>query len=126
MVDTSSPLIELDMGQAETLQRLEWLAWFTDSSMTIPGTRRTFGVDALLSFIPGVGSLLGGGISAYLLMEAVRHAAPPPVLARMGINVLADTALGAIPVVGIVFDILFKANQRNLKLLRQHLAGETQ
>ena len=111
----------IDLTPYGTLQRLEWLAWFTDSSIRIPGTARSFGADALLSFIPGIGSLFGTGLSLYLLAEALRHGAPTATLLRMGGNVLVDTALGAVPLAGVVFDMLFKANQRNLVLLRQHL-----
>ena len=62
------------------------------------------------------------GISLYVMSEAVRHGAPAPVLTRMGLNIAADTAVGAIPVIGFLFDMAFKANTRNLNLLRQHLA----
>lgn len=111
---------------AGTLQRLEWLAWFTDSALRVPGTSHRIGADGLLSLIPGVGSLLGTGLSLYLLGEAVRHGVPARLLTRMGLNIAADTAVGAIPVAGVLFDMAFKANQRNLALLRQHLAEARQ
>jgi Domain of unknown function (DUF4112) len=117
--------IHLDLTRDGTLARLEWLSWFTDSAIRIPGTARYFGADGLLSIIPGAGSLAGTGISLYLLAEAVRHGAPLPLLARMGGNVAADMVVGAIPVVGFAFDMVFKANQRNLRLLREHMKGNT-
>lgn len=104
-----------------TVRRLEWLAWFTDSALRIPGTRRTIGADSLLSLIPGLGSLLGTGLSLYVIAEALRHGAPPRLLTRMGLNIAADTVLGAVPVAGFFFDMFFKANQRNLNLLREHM-----
>ena len=104
-----------------TMDRLEWLAWFTDSAVRIPGTSRTIGADSLLSLIPGAGTFLGSGLSLYLLAEAFRHGAPPRLLTRMGLNIAADTAVGAVPVLGFFFDMFFKANQRNLGLLRAHL-----
>lgn len=104
-----------------TLGRLEWLAWFTDSAVRIPGTRRTLGADSLLSLVPGAGTFLGSGLSLYLLAEALRHGAPPRLLTRMGLNIAADTAVGAVPILGFFFDMFFKANQRNLSLLRAHL-----
>ena len=116
------PSITLDLTPGGTLRRLEWLAWFSDSALRIPGTRRTVGADGLLSIIPGVGSLMGAGMSLYVVAEALRHGAPPRVLTRMGLNIAADTMLGAIPVVGFLFDMAFKANRRNLELLRTHLA----
>lgn len=119
MADSSTFTVDLTRGG--TLDRLEWLAWFTDSAIRIPGTSRTVGADGVLSMIPGVGSLLGTGMSLYVIGEALRHGAPASLLARMGLNVAADTLLGAIPLVGFLFDFVFKANQRNLALLRRHL-----
>jgi hypothetical protein len=80
------------------------------------------GVDGVLSLVPGLGTLVGTGLSLYVIGEALRHGVPARLLTRMGLNIAADTALGAIPVVGFLFDMVFKANQRNLTLLRQHLA----
>ena len=117
----TSPSITLDLTPRGTMERLEWLAWFSDSAVRIPGTRRTIGADGLLSLIPGVGSLLGTGMSLYVVAEALRHGVPARLLTRMGLNIAADTVLGAIPVVGFLFDMGFKANQRNLNLLRQHM-----
>lgn len=118
----TSPSITIDLTRQGTLDRLEWLAWFSDSALRIPGTSRSIGFDGVLSFVPGVGTLFGTGLSLYVLAEALRHGAPPRLLTRMGLNVAADTALGAVPVVGALFDMAFKANQRNLTLLRRHLA----
>jgi hypothetical protein len=117
--------IPIDLTRDGTLARLDWLAWFSDSAVRIPGTSRSFGADGLLSFIPVAGTLTGTGISLYLLAEALRHGAPAPLLARMGGNVAADMVLGAIPVIGFAFDMVFKANQRNLHLLRQHMKDNT-
>lgn len=116
-----SGTIPLDLTRQGTLERLDFLAWFTDSAVRIPGTSRTIGADAFLSLIPGVGSFMGTGLSLYAVAEAIRHGAPARVLARMGLNIAADTLIGAIPVLGFFFDLVFKANQRNLALLRQHL-----
>jgi hypothetical protein len=117
----TSTAIPLGPTRQDTLGRLEWLAWFTDSAIRIPGTSRTIGADGMLSFIPGIGSLIGTGLSLYVVAEALRHGVPARLLARMGFNIAADTAIGAIPVVGFLFDFAFKANQRNLNLLREHL-----
>lgn len=104
-----------------TMRRLEWLTWFTDNSIRIPGTTRTVGADGIASFIPGVGTFVGTGMSLYLVAEALRHGASVPTLARMGGNVAIDTVIGGIPVVGFLFDLGFKANQRNLNLLKQEM-----
>ena len=118
----TSPSITLDLTPTGTLERLDWLVWFSDSALRIPGTGRTIGADGMLSLVPGVGSLVGTGMSLYVIGEALRHGVPARLLTRMGLNIAADTAMGAIPVVGFLFDMAFKANQRNLMLLRQHLA----
>ena len=117
----TSPSITLDLTPRGTMERLEWLAWFTDSAVRIPGTRRTIGADGFLSLVPGIGSLVGTGLSLYVVGEALRHGVPARLLTRMGLNIAADTVLGAIPVVGFFFDMFFKANQRNLNLLRAHM-----
>ncbi|MCA3555361.1 DUF4112 domain-containing protein [Aestuariivirga sp.] len=118
----TSPSITIDLTPQGTMERLQWLAWFSDSAIRIPGTSRRMGADGLLSLVPGVGTLAGTGISLYIFGEALRHGAPKRLLTRMGLNIAADTAVGAIPVAGVLFDMAFKANQRNLNLLRQHLS----
>ncbi|QIG51974.1 DUF4112 domain-containing protein [Nordella sp. HKS 07] len=109
---------------ARRLARLRSLARVMDTALRIPGTRIRFGADSVLGFIPGAGDVLALGISAYALMEAVRFGAPPRVVARMIGNVAIDTGLGAIPVAGDIFDLFFKSNTRNLKLLLEHLERE--
>lgn len=125
MSDTASTFrsdpLSAALSHDATMSRLEWLAWFTDSAVRIPGTSRSIGADSMLSLIPGAGTFLGSGLSLYLLAEALRHGAPPRLLTRMGLNIAADTAVGAVPIAGFFFDMFFKANQRNLHLLRTHL-----
>jgi hypothetical protein len=104
-----------------TMRRLEWLTWFTDNSIRIPGTNRTIGADGFASLIPGIGTFIGTGLSLYLVVEAVRHGAGLKTVAKMGGNVVLDTLVGAIPAVGFLFDMAFKANQRNLRLLKREL-----
>lgn len=97
-----------------TARRLtHWL----DSAVRIPGTRITVGLDALLGLIPGGGDLAGAALSAYLVTLAARAGAPASVLARMLGNVVIDAAVGTIPVLGDLFDVGWKANSRNLRLL---------
>jgi Domain of unknown function (DUF4112) len=122
---TNPAFLTLDMTRQASIDRLEWLAWFTDSSIRIPGTSRTVGADGLLSLVPGVGSLAGTALSLYMVGEAIRHGAPARLLARMGLNIAADTVIGAVPFIGFLFDMAFKANQRNLRLLHQHLKDKT-
>jgi len=92
-----------------------------DRAIKIPGTQITVGLDALLGLLPVGGDVLTGLIQTGIVLAALFHyRVPRAVAARMAANVLLDTALGAIPFVGDVFDVFFKANTRNLKLL-QHV-----
>ena len=99
---------------------LEWLAWLMDRSIPIPGTKLTFGLDAILGLIPGGGDLFAGLIQTGLVLTALKHyRVPKAVAARMAANVLLDIGVGSIPLLGDLFDAGFKANTRNLNLLRE-------
>lgn len=102
--------------------RLASLAHLLDSSIRVPGTRFSFGLDSILSVVPVVGSFVGAGISAYVVIEAWRLGAGRGILAAMLGNIALDTVLGSVPVVGFVFDAIYKANNRNVAILRRHLA----
>ena len=97
------------------------LARLLDSQFRIPGTGIRFGVDALIGFVPGIGDLLSGGLGLYIVKRAREEGASGFVIARMLWNLLVDTVIGAIPLVGDLFDIEFKANMKNVKLLQKHL-----
>jgi hypothetical protein len=103
-------------------RRLDRLATTLDSAWGLPGTRFRFGADAVLGLLPGVGDAASFGLSAYLVYEARRLGAPPALLRRMVVNVGLDSVVGAVPLLGDVFDVVFKANKRNMALLRGHLA----
>lgn len=109
---------------ARRLARLKRLAHVMDQAIRVPGTRIRFGADSALGLIPGAGDVIGLGISAFAVMEALRLGAPPTLIARMIGNVAIDTGLGAIPIAGDIFDLLFKSNTRNLKLLLEHFERE--
>jgi len=97
---------------------LAQLAWLMDRAYTLPGTKISVGLDALLGLFPGLGDLLTGLIQAGIVLVAVTHyRVPRAVAARMAANVLLDVAVGSIPLVGDLFDVAFKANTRNLALL---------
>lgn len=116
------------IGAAEALApdsaargRLERLAWWLDSSIRIPGTRFRFGLDALIGLVPGLGDVAGLVLSSYIIAEAARLGVSRIVLVRMGFNVALETLIGAIPLVGDLFDAVWKANQRNVQLVGQYL-----
>ena len=110
----------IDTNDAE-ICRLEAIADSLDSKFVIPGTKLRFGLDFVLGILPGVGDGVAAVPAAYLILEAQRLGAPPALLMRMGFNVLLDLAVGAIPLVGDLFDFGFKANRRNIALLKQYL-----
>ncbi len=101
---------------------LERLAWWLDSSIVVPGTRFRVGLDALIGLIPGVGDLIGAAPSAYIVAAAARRGLPRSVLLRMALNVGLEALVGVVPVLGDLFDAAWKANQRNVALLRQYAA----
>src|SRR5690349_18923129 len=99
---------------------LEWVAWLMDRAFRVPGTNVRVGLDALLGLLPVGGDVLTGVVQAALVLIAVAHyRVPKAVAARMVANVLLDIGVGSIPVVGDLFDVFFKANTRNVQLLRQ-------
>lgn len=115
--------LELPAEDVEmTAARLEAIARMMDSAFRIPGTEIVMGFDALLGLIPGIGDAIAGAISSYLIWEAKRLGVPKLTLLRMAGNVAIDTVVGSVPLVGDVFDVAFKANVKNVALLRKHLA----
>lgn len=104
----------------DKLKKLENLARLLDSSFRIPGTSFQMGLDSLIGLIPGIGDTTGGILSTYIIWQAARMGVPRVVLMRMGVNAVFDAILGAIPVVGDIFDITFKANQKNVQLLSNY------
>ena len=97
------------------------LAWLLDNSIPVPGTGgRRFGIDAIIGFVPVVGDVLSGGIGLYVVWRGARLGLPRVVVARMLVNTATDIAVGAIPFLGDAFDLWFKANTRNLGLIRRH------
>jgi hypothetical protein len=99
------------------LDRMRRVGWLLDNSIPIPGTRFRLGIDQLIGLVPGIGDLIGGVLSLYIIVQAHRLGAPRSLLARMGWNVAVDTIVGEVPILGDLFDIGFKANVRNLALL---------
>lgn len=93
-----------------------------DHAVRIPGTSVRLGLDAVFGLFPGIGDALGAVVSAWFLVEGIRLGAPTALLARMGMNIGIDALLGAVPLLGDLFDIGWRANARNLALLEGHMA----
>jgi hypothetical protein len=102
---------------------LEQLAWLLDAKFRLPGTSIRFGIDAIAGLLPVVGDLPMGVIQAGLIGLAMHHyKLPKRVIGRMVFNVLLDTTVGAIPVLGTIFDVGYKANLKNVNLVREAIA----
>ncbi len=106
---------------AKILRRLKRIAWLTDTAWRIPFTKIRFGLDPLMGLIPGAGDFVMLAVSVYTLLLAHKAGAPQNLLVRMAGNIALDFGAGSIPVVGDLFDLVFKSNVRNLKLLTEFL-----
>jgi Domain of unknown function (DUF4112) len=112
------------LSRRQRIERLERLARLLDTAIVIPGTGIRFGADAVIGLLPGVGDALTAGLSAWIIYEAHKLGLPRRLLARMIANVALDSVLGAVPVAGDLFDVMWRANRRNVRLLREHLERE--
>ena len=110
-------------GREEAQRRLQRIAKLMDSQIRVPGIGIRIGADAVLGLVPGFGDILTGAIGAYLIYEAQRLGIPRSAIARMVANIAFDTAIGAIPVAGDIWDFFFRANDRNMQILARHVGG---
>jgi hypothetical protein len=104
----------------KSTQDLERFAHWLDSVFEIPGIRWRFGIDALLGLLPGLGDTASALASIYILQAATKFGVPRITLARMTLNIGIDLLAGALPIVGDLFDLYWKANRKNVELLRRH------
>lgn len=102
------------------LKQLDSLAKLMDSQFGIPGTNIRFGLDALIGLLPGAGDFTTFLVSGFMIIILARNGASGSVIARMFLNIVLDALMGSIPVLGDLFDITFKANNRNMKLMHEH------
>ena len=109
--------------RAELEPLFRWLALLMDNLLQLPGTKFRFGLDPLLGLLPAVGDAGSAIISALALITAARRGLPKILLARMGLNILINEAIGIIPVLGDAFSFWFKSNQRNYQLLKRFTAA---
>ncbi|MDA8746318.1 DUF4112 domain-containing protein [Rubripirellula amarantea] len=118
---TDAPV--LTPSQLESSRELKWVDSFTrtlDTKLRIPGTNVRFGVDFILGLVPGAGDLLSLGLSGILIATMAKNGASAKLVTKMLGNVLLDTIVGTVPVLGNLFDLFFKANYRNLELMREY------
>ena len=103
------------------LARITMLARTMDSLYAIPGTKIRLGLDAIFGLVPIAGDLISQAISTYIIWEARQLGVSKLTMARMFANTLVDTMIGAVPLAGDVFDVAFRANMKNLRILQRHL-----
>jgi heme/copper-type cytochrome/quinol oxidase subunit 3 len=102
------------------LRRVEDISRLLDSQFRIPGTSFRFGLDPILGLLPVAGDLSTFLISGSLVMTMARHGVSRKVVILMMMNVILDAIIGCIPIIGQIFDFTYKANDRNIKLLKKH------
>ena len=107
------------------MRRLELLTRFLDDAIELPGLRYRIGWDGIIGLVPGIGDAVTAVMSGYVIWEAHRLGVSQMTMLKMLVNVLIDMFAGSIPVIGDLIDLTWKANRRNLKLIRDALARET-
>ena len=107
------------------LRRFRTIATALDARWRIPGTPIRFGWDAVVGLVPGLGDGIAGAVGSYGLYAGWRLGAPPVILGRMLLNLALETLIGTIPILGDLFDLGFKGNLRNLRLLEHWLERPT-
>jgi len=106
------------------IARLESFSKLTDSSIGIPFTKFNIGLEAVIGLIPVIGDAAGLILSSYVLIEAQRLGVSKRIKTKMIINMLIDFVGGLVPFFGDIFDAFFKANTRNTRLLKKHIAKQ--
>ena len=114
---------ELPMGTdpVSIRRRIEAMEQLLENSFAIPGVNYRIGLDSIIGLVPVIGDFVAAAMGMYIVWEARNLGLPKWKLWRMSGNVLFDTAVGAIPVVGDAIDFVFKSNTRNLKIVKRHL-----
>jgi hypothetical protein len=112
-IDTRDPV--------QIRRRIEMLEMLLERSFVIPGINRPVGLDSIVGLVPVIGDFVTAAMGAYIVWEASNLGLPKWKLWRMAGNIALDTALGAVPVAGDLFDFLFKSNSKNLRIIKRHL-----
>ena len=108
-------------GEHPALRRSRKVSHLMDEAVTVPGTDFRVGLDPILGIAPVGGDAVALLLSLYPILEAARLGLPKSTIARMLLNVTLDATVGSIPVLGTLFDAVWKANERNVRLLERHL-----
>jgi hypothetical protein len=116
-----SASLPLGTDPASVRQRIEAMELVLERALTIPVINRKIGLDAIAGLVPVLGDVLTALMGSYLIWEARNLGLPKWKLVRMAGNVAFDTALGMVPIAGDLFDLLYRSNSRNLKIVKKHL-----
>jgi hypothetical protein len=122
--DNLRPLgMEIPTGDdpASIRRRVEALELVLERSFRIPGVNIPIGLDSIIGLVPVLGDIITAAMGAYIVWEGKNLGLPKWKLARMAGNVAFDTAIGSVPVAGDAFDLFFRSNSRNLRIIRKHL-----
>jgi hypothetical protein len=116
-------MIKNKSEQVKLTGKLKWveqIAYLLDERFRIPGTNFRFGLDPILNFIPIAGDLSGFALSSALILTMAKNGASGKIVALMAVNAMLDLVIGAIPILGQIFDFTYKANSKNIRLLKEH------
>ena len=102
-------------------KRIEAMEHLLERSMVVPGTKFPIGLDTIIGFVPVLGDIVTAAMAAYIVWEAKNLGLPRWKLWRMMGNVAVDSAIGAVPIVGDAFDIVYRSNTKNLRIVKKHL-----
>lgn len=118
--------LDRQKNEVKVEKSLDELSRYLDGLFRVPGTGWRFGLDALIGLIPNVGDTLTVLPSFYILLAGVRYGVPKITLLRMAVNIGVDYVVGMVPFIGDAFDFVWKANNRNMDLIRQRATGRGQ
>ena len=111
---------EPHFAHAPRLKRMRQLSQLLDGAIVIPGTKQRIGLDPILGLIPGGGDTVSAALSGYIIIEAAQMGLPRQALMQMVANLVIDTVVGSVPVLGDIFDVFSKANLRNMQIVESH------
>ena len=120
------PAHQILTDRQREIPQLRWVDGFSqllDTKFKIPGTEQRFGLDFILGLVPGAGDMISLGMSGILVATMAKHGASSKLVAKMLINVFLDATVGSIPILGNIFDLVYKANYRNAVLMREYYDG---
>ena len=102
-------------------KRIEAMEHLLERSLVVPGTKYPIGLDTIIGFVPVLGDIVTAAMAAYIVWEAKNLGLPRWKLWRMMGNVAIDSAVGAVPIVGDAFDVVYRSNTKNLRIVKKHL-----